>query len=90
MRINGTTKAPIVNHFAEAIAGGSTIRAFKKEGDFADENLRLIDTNASPFFHSFATIEWLILRLEVLSATVLATSALVIVSLPKGHINPGW
>jgi hypothetical protein len=43
MRINGTTKAPIVNHLAEAIAGGSTIRAFKKEVDFTVENLCLIE-----------------------------------------------
>lgn len=90
MRINGTTKAPIVNHFAEAIAGGSTIRAFKKQADFAVENLSLIDANASPFFHSFAAIEWLILRLEFLSATVLVASALFIVLLPEGHINPGF
>ncbi|KAG0571068.1 hypothetical protein KC19_6G208800 [Ceratodon purpureus] len=90
MRINGTTKAPIVNHFAEAIAGGSTIRAFKKESDFAVENLCLIDTNASPFFHSFGAIEWLILRLEFLSATVLVASALFIVLLPEGHIDPGF
>ena len=89
MRINGTTKAPIVNHLAEAIAGGSTIRAFKKEAEFTVENLCLIDTNASPFFHSFGTIQWLILRLELLSATVLVASALFIVLLPEGHIDPG-
>lgn len=89
MRINGTTKAPIVNHFAEAIAGGSTIRAFNKESEFAVENLCLIDANASPFFHSFGAIEWLILRLEFLSAVVVAASALFIVLLPEGHIDPG-
>jgi len=89
MRINGTTKAPIVNHFAEAIAGGSTIRAFNKEADFAEENLCLIDANASPFFHTFGATEWLILRLEFLSATVVAASALFIVLLPEGHIDPG-
>jgi hypothetical protein len=34
MRINGTTKAPVVHHFGEAIAGAMTIRAFKKENMF--------------------------------------------------------
>lgn len=89
MRINGTTKAPVVHHFGEAIAGGATIRAFKREESFARENLDLIDANASPFFHSFAATEWLIQRLEFLSATVLSMSALLIVLLPAEHVNPG-
>ncbi len=89
MRINGTTKAPVVHHFGEAIAGAVTIRAFKRENMFARKNLELIDANASPFFHSIAATEWLIQRLEILSAVVLSASALLIVFLPKGQIDPG-
>jgi hypothetical protein len=89
MRINGTTKAPIVHHFGEAIAGAVTIRAFKRENMFARKNLELIDANASPFFHSIAATEWLIQRLEILSAVVLSASALLIVFLPTGQIDPG-
>ncbi|WRX16805.1 ABC transporter-like [Theobroma cacao] len=84
MRINGTTKSLVANHLAESIAGAVTIRAFEEEERFFAKNLHLVDTNASPFFHSFAANEWLIQRLETLSATVLASAALCMVLLPPG------
>ena len=89
MRINGTTKAPIINHFEEAITGGTTIRAFRKEPQFVEENFHLINVNSSPFFHSIGVTEWLIQRLEFVSSIILSASALVIVLLPEGQINPG-
>lgn len=89
MRINGTTKAPIINHFEEAITGGPTIRAFRKEPEFVKENFQLINANSSPFFHSIGVTEWLIQRLEFVSSIILSASALVIVLLPEGQIDPG-
>lgn len=90
MRINGTTKSFVANHLAESLAGGMTIRAFKQEGRFFVKNLELVDTNASPFFHNFAANEWLIQRLETVSATVLASSALCMVLLPPGTFSSGF
>ncbi|KAF9609844.1 hypothetical protein IFM89_018786 [Coptis chinensis] len=90
MRINGTTKSMLANHLAESIAGAITIRAFQKEDRFFAQNLDLIDTNASPFFHNFAANEWLIGRLEILSATVISSSALAMVLLPPGTFSPGF
>lgn len=89
MRINGTTKSLVANHLAESVAGAMTIRAFEEEERFFEKNLQLIDTNASPFFHSFAANEWLIQRLETLSATVLASAALCMVLLPPGTFSSG-
>ncbi|KAJ4834355.1 Multidrug resistance-associated protein 7 [Turnera subulata] len=89
MRINGTTKSLVANHLAESAAGAVTIRAFEQEERFFAKNLDLIDTNASPFFHNFAANEWLILRLETLSATVLASAALCMVLLPPGTFSSG-
>ncbi|KAI3865604.1 hypothetical protein MKX03_036874 [Papaver bracteatum] len=90
MRINGTTKSMIANHLAESIAGAMTIRAFEEEDRFFAENLDLIDQNSSPVFHTFSSNEWLIQRLEILSAVVLSTSALVMVFLPPGTFSPGF
>lgn len=90
MRLNGTTKSPIANHFGESISGALTIRAFKLQDQFMKKNLDLLDKNSSPFFHSFATNEWLIQRLEVLSSIVLCSSALAMVLLPAGTFNPGF
>ncbi|OVA05091.1 ABC transporter [Macleaya cordata] len=90
MRINGTTKSLVANHLAESIAGAITIRAFDEEDRFFAKNLNLIDTNASPFFHTFSANEWLIQRLEMLSAVVLASSALAMALLPPGTIGSGF
>ncbi|KAL5727195.1 Multidrug resistance-associated protein 7 [Ranunculus cassubicifolius] len=91
MRINGTTKSMLGNHLAESIAGAITIRAFEKEERFFTQNLDdLIDRNASPFFHNFAANEWLIQRLEILSATVISSSALAMVLLPPGTFSSGF
>lgn len=89
MRINGTTKSLVANHLAESVAGVTTIRAFEEEERFFMKNLELIDVNASPFFHSFAANEWLIQRLETLSATVLASAALCMVLLPPETFSSG-
>ncbi|KAM7463735.1 hypothetical protein LguiA_031856 [Lonicera macranthoides] len=90
MRINGTTKSLVANHLAESVAGSMTIRAFKEENRFFAKNLDLIDINASPFFHNFSANEWLIQRLEILSATVLSSSALCMVLLPTGTFSSGF
>ncbi|XP_057869707.2 ABC transporter C family member 10 [Cryptomeria japonica] len=90
MRLNGTTKSPIANHFGESISGAVTIRAFKVQDQFMKKNLDLLDKNSSPFFYSFAANEWLIQRLEVLSSVVLCSSALAMVLLPAGTFNPGF
>ncbi|KAM3233900.1 hypothetical protein P3L10_019259 [Capsicum annuum] len=87
MRINGTTKSFVANHLAESIAGAVTIRVFKEEERFFMITFELIDVNASPFFHNFAANEWLIQLPEIISATVLASSALCMVLLPPGTFS---
>lgn len=89
MRINGTTKSVVANHLAESIAGAMTIRAFEEEDRFFAKNLDIIDANASPFFHNFAANEWLIQRLEILCAIILAAAALCMVLLPTGTFSSG-
>ncbi|KAM7463733.1 hypothetical protein LguiA_031854 [Lonicera macranthoides] len=89
MRINGTTKSLVANHLAESVQGAMTVRAFEEEDRFFAKNLHLTDINASPYFHSFAANEWLIQRLEVLSAAVLSSSALSMVLLPPGTFSSG-
>ncbi|XP_028797343.1 ABC transporter C family member 10-like [Neltuma alba] len=90
MRLNGTTKSFVANHLAESVAGAMTIRAFEEEERFFARNLELIDVNASPFFHNFVASEWLIQRLETISAVVLASAALCMVVLPPGTFTSGF
>ncbi|CAO2821256.1 unnamed protein product [Amaranthus hypochondriacus] len=90
MRLNGTTKSKVASHLAESVAGAMTIRAFKEEERFISKTLNLIDTNASPNFHNFAANEWLIHRIEILGATILAAAALFMVLLPPDTFSSGF
>ncbi|XP_027924832.1 ABC transporter C family member 10-like [Vigna unguiculata] len=90
MRMNGTTKSFVANHVAETNAGVVTIRAFEEDNRFFEKSLDLIDINASPFFHSFASNEWLIQRLEIVSAVLLSSTALCMVTLPPGTFSSGF
>jgi ABC-type multidrug transport system fused ATPase/permease subunit len=90
MRINGTTKSALANHLGESISGAITIRAFEEEDRFFAKNLELVDKNAGPYFYNFAATEWLIQRLETMSAAVLSFSAFVMTLLPPGTFSPGF
>jgi ATP-binding cassette subfamily C (CFTR/MRP) protein 2 len=89
MRMNGTTKSSLANHVNETVAGAATIRAFDEEDRSFEKNLDLIDINASAFFHSFTSNEWLIQWLETISAVVLTAAALCIVMFPPGTFTSG-
>ncbi|RLM54591.1 ABC transporter C family member 8-like isoform X2 [Panicum miliaceum] len=54
VRINGTTKAPVMNYASESILG-VTIRAFAATERFIHSNMELIDTDATLFFHCCCT-----------------------------------
>ncbi|GJS28597.1 putative ABC-type xenobiotic transporter [Tanacetum coccineum] len=58
MRINGTTKAPVMNYASETSLGVATIRAFNMQERFFKDYLKLVDTDASTFIFSNATLEW--------------------------------
>jgi len=88
VRIVGIQKAPIIHHFGESIAGAATIRGFGQEQRFRKKILYLFDCYARPFFYSFAAIEWLCLRMELLSTFVFAFSMALLVSFPIGTIDP--
>ncbi|KAK1265019.1 ABC transporter C family member 8 [Acorus gramineus] len=88
-RINGTTKAPVMNYATETSLGVVTIRAFSMVDRFIQNNLRLIDTDATLFFHTSASIAWVLLRVEALQNFTIFTSTLLLILLPRGTIAPG-
>ncbi|KAK9131039.1 hypothetical protein Sjap_011526 [Stephania japonica] len=90
IRINGTTKAPIMNYTSETSLGLVTIRAFAMKEKFFRNYLKLVDTDATLFFHSNATMEWLLLRVEALQNVTLIAAALLLVMLPHGSIATGF
>ncbi|CAA7030052.1 unnamed protein product [Microthlaspi erraticum] len=89
IRINGTTKAPVMNYAAETSLGVVTIRAFGTVDRFFKNYLNLVDADAVLFFLSNAAMEWVIMRIEVLQNATLFTCALLLILIPKGYIAPG-
>lgn len=90
VRINGTTKAPVMNYAAESILGVVTIRAFAATDMFIRNNLQLIDNDATMFFHTVAAQEWVLIRVEALQSLTIFTSSLFLVLIPPGVISPGF
>lgn len=88
VRIVSIQKSPIIQLFGESIAGAATIRGFGQEKRFLKRNLYLLDCFARPFFCSLAAIEWLCLRMELLSTFVFAFCMVLLVSFPRGSIDP--
>ncbi|KAK4492454.1 hypothetical protein RD792_003263 [Penstemon davidsonii] len=88
VRIVSIQKSPIIHLFSESIAGAATIRGFGQEKRFMKRNLYLLDCFARPFFCSLAAIEWLCLRMELLSTFVFAFCMVLLVSFPHGSIEP--
>ena len=82
------TKAPIIHHFAESIAGFMVIRCFKKEHEFSKVNVDRVNQNVRMVFHNNAATEWLGYRLEMIGTIVLCTSALLLVLLPARLAPP--
>lgn len=78
-----------MNYAAETSVGVVTIRAFATMERFIDNNLKLLDTDASLFFHTNAAMEWVLLRVEALQNLTIFTATLLLVLLPAGTIAPG-
>lgn len=89
MRINGTTKAPVMNYATESYLGVVTIRAFGMIEKFFGTNLKLIDIDATLFFHTIAAMEWVLVRVELLQNLTIITSTIFLVLVPQGSISPG-
>ncbi|WVZ79774.1 hypothetical protein U9M48_027314 [Paspalum notatum var. saurae] len=90
VRINGTTKAPVMNYASESILGVVTIRAFAATERFIHSNMQLIDTDATLFFHTVAAQEWVLIRVEALQSLTIITAALFLVLVPPGVISSGF
>ncbi|KAK2354842.1 ATP-binding cassette sub- C member 8 [Trifolium repens] len=87
IRINGTTKAPVMNFAAETSLGVVTVRAFNMVDRFFKNYLKLVDTDASLFFHSNVAMEWVVLRIEALQNLTVITLALLLILLPQGYVS---
>ncbi|XP_078175279.1 ABC transporter C family member 3-like [Carex rostrata] len=89
-RLVGVCEAPIIQQFSESLTGSTTIRSFGKELDFKGRYGRLMDDFSRPNFYSSAAMDWLSLRLEMLSSVIFAFCLVFLVTIPPGLIDPGF
>ena len=78
-----------MNFTAETSLGVVTVRAFNMVDRFYKNYVKLVDTDASLFFHSNVTMEWVVLRIEALQNITVITAALLLILLPRGYVSQG-
>ncbi|KAF6145054.1 hypothetical protein GIB67_013405 [Kingdonia uniflora] len=88
-RLIGVCQAPVIQHFAESVSGSTTIRSFNQESRFMDDNRKLTDGSSRPKFYVAGAMEWLCIRLDLLSSVTFAFSLVFLISMPEGVIDPG-
>lgn len=86
-RLQGVTRAPVIDHFTETFLGSPTIRCFGKEDEFYQTNLDRINSNLRMSFHNYAANEWFGFRLELIGTLVLSITAFLMISLPSNFIK---
>ncbi|KAL3648023.1 Multidrug resistance-associated protein 4 [Castilleja foliolosa] len=87
-RLDSITKAPVIHHFSESITGVMTIRCFKKQENFSQQNVNRVNTSLKMDFHNNGSNEWLGFRLELIGSFILCMSAMFMIILPSSIIKP--
>ncbi|OEL26000.1 ABC transporter C family member 14 [Dichanthelium oligosanthes] len=89
-RLESITKAPVIHHFSETVQGVMTIRCFRKDDSFFQENLNRVNASLKMDFHNNGANEWLGFRLELVGSFVLCFTALLMVTLPSSFVKPEY
>ena len=76
-RLEARMRSPLQSKVNETLDGITTIAAFKRQGDFAGSVAYLIDDTDKPVYLRNAAEIWLTLRMELLSALVVLTIAML-------------
>ncbi|ETO63934.1 hypothetical protein F444_18435 [Phytophthora nicotianae P1976] len=79
-RLEGVTRTPVYNLFSETLSGLATIRAFRMEDDFIEQNRRVVDANSNLYFTYWAASRWLATRLDLLSVAIIFIVTLYLVA----------
>jgi len=74
-RLDSVSRSPIYAHFQESLGGISTIRAYRQQDRFENENEWRVDANLRAYFPSISANRWLALRLEFIGAVVILAAA---------------
>lgn len=80
-RLEALTRAPLFSHFSETLSGINTIRAYKKQSEFLEENKRRLDLHNSVYYALRYTQSWFSFVLGLLGSVLQIAAYFVIVAL---------
>ncbi|KAL5281109.1 ABCC2.2 family protein [Megaselia abdita] len=75
-RLESVTRSPIYSHFGESISGVVSIRAYKAQKSFVEDNDNFVDRNQVCKYPSIIAARWLAVRLEMVSNLTVLFAAL--------------
>ncbi|KAL9960216.1 hypothetical protein ACROYT_G033643 [Oculina patagonica] len=75
-RIEAITSSLVCTHVADTIQGITTIRVYKRQEDFIEQFYSYQDRNNKAWYCYFASLKWLGVRLDILSAFLVAVVTL--------------
>ncbi|GAB1301114.1 ATP-binding cassette sub-family C member 10 [Apodemus speciosus] len=88
-RLGSLTLSPLYSHLADTLAGLPVLRASGATYRFEEENQRLLELNQRCQFASYATMQWLDIRLQLMGAAVVsAIAGIALVQHQQGLANP--
>lgn len=88
--MDAVSRSPIFAWFSESLAGLSTIRAFRQQAIFIQNNQYRIDRNQICYLPSISVNRWLAVRLEFVGALIiLAVVVLAMVALITSGVDAG-
>ncbi|EPQ63984.1 Bgt-2044 [Blumeria graminis f. sp. tritici] len=74
-RLDSVSRSPIYAHFQESLGGISTIRAYRQQERFAQENEYRVDANLRAYYPSINANRWLAVRLESIGSIIIFSAA---------------
>ena len=84
-RLDSVSKSPIYAHFQESLGGLTTIRAYRHQKRFSQENEWRVDANLRTYYPSISANRWLAVRLEFIgSIIILSAATFAIISVNTG------
>lgn len=86
-RLESVSRSPIYSSLSETLSGLETIRAYSDTSRFLVTHQLRMDANKKLLFHLWICMSWMTVRLELTTASVLLTVALVCVCL-RENVSP--
>ena len=78
-RMMATNRSPINSHLEETLSGANTIRAFRCETSFIEENVVKMENLLKSWYIDTITNQWAVWRLEGIGSILIVVTTLIII-----------